>query len=90
MFLGSVGTGIGYFKCKSTERDPLCNDWDTEALDSLTNFVSIHDNIARLWVLGCVGWKILLPLLGGFYGGEDKYLDINHPVYEGELVKNDM
>ena len=77
-----IGTGIGLFNCKTTDGEYFCIWWDPEALDSLTNLVSIHDTIAGIWVFVCVYWKILFPLYDfigirfdeGFYGGEDKYV----------------
>ena len=85
-----IGTGIGLFNCKTADGEYFCTWWDPEALDSLTNLVSIHDTIAVLWILVCVYWKILFPLyefIGirwdeGCYGGEDKYIDavVHRPV----------
>ena len=79
-----IGIGSGSFKVYPTlpGKSTTCWEWDTEALDSLRNLISIHDIIGGIWVFGCVQWKILYPLW--------KYLDITDLVYEGKLIKNDM
>ena len=78
----SIGFGIGIFHCNmffDTSEFHLCNQWDTEALDSLANVISIHEIIAAICVFGCVQRKILNPLMN--------YLSIMCPVYEGKLLK---
>ena len=81
LLIGTV-SGIGNSKLPPCLGKSTCWEWDTEAVDSLRNVISIHDTIGGIWVLGCVQWKILYPLW--------KYLDITDPVYEGKLIKNDM
>ena len=79
-----IGIGSGIFKCSPHPEKSTCWawEWDTEALDSLRNVISIHDIIGGVWVFGCVQWKILYPLW--------KYLDITDPVYEGKMIENYM
>ena len=75
--IGGFGIGIGIIECS---KNLTCNKWDTEALDTMKNLLSIHDIIAGIWVFGCVLWKILIPLWSYI-----KIIGPLGPTYEGEF-----